>query len=66
MPQHAHVLSEPGCYDDKPGSHVHCGEEQNPRSRAVSSKLPDEFRFIPYKEENHKQWEEYMKASVRT
>lgn len=64
MPQHAHVLSEPGCYDDAPGSHVHCGEEKNPRSRAVSSKLPDEFRFIPYKEERHKQWEEYMKASV--
>ena len=61
-PEHAHLLSEPGCYDDT--QQVHCGEEKNKNSRLVNSKLPESFKPIPYKEDKHKKWEEYLKKKV--
>lgn len=60
---HSHLMSEPGCYNgDLPNAH--CGDEKNPRSRAVNTPIPDEFKFIPYKEEVHNAWEAYIKEIV--
>jgi len=55
------LLSEPGCFERSDKPNAHCGEEKNARSRAVNSKIPEEFKFIPYKEDKHKAWEEYVK-----
>lgn len=65
LEEHAHLLGEAGCYQDKIGD-LQCGEERNPRARAINSPLPDEFKPIPYSEKKHKEWEEIVKANVAT
>eukprot|EP01083_Nonionella_stella_P074596 202401_1 len=59
-PQHAHILSEGGCYLSNKQPRVHCGEENNKRARKVNTPIPDEFKNIIYKEEQHKKWEEMI------
>jgi len=61
LPQHAHLLAEGGCYDD---SNVHCGDEKNVNSKIVNTPLPDDFRPIPFKEDKHIEWEEFIKENV--
>lgn len=63
-PEHAHMLSEPGCYNNRPGYNKHCGEENNRNSRKVNTPIPEEFKFIPYKEDVHYKWEDLVKKSV--
>lgn len=66
-PEHAHLLSEPGCFDERKevGSrNVPCGEETNANSRAVNSQLPLQYKFIPYKQDKHNEWEEYINKTV--
>ncbi len=67
-PEHSHLLSEPGCYDDRRAQgtqrNVPCGEEKNRNTRIVNSVLPDSFKSIPYKEDRHKQWEIFLKRNV--
>lgn len=65
--KHAHLLSEPGCFDQynkENNQHAHCGEEKNRNSRAVNTKIPESFKFIPYKEDVHQQWERYVQQAV--
>jgi len=59
-PQHAHILSEGGCYLSAEDPRVHCGEEKNPRARKVNTPIPERFKNIPYKEEQHTAWEEMI------
>eukprot|EP00546_Thalassionema_frauenfeldii_P011439 CAMPEP_0178921802 /NCGR_PEP_ID=MMETSP0786-20121207/15772_1 /TAXON_ID=186022 /ORGANISM="Thalassionema frauenfeldii, Strain CCMP 1798" /LENGTH=455 /DNA_ID=CAMNT_0020596039 /DNA_START=189 /DNA_END=1556 /DNA_ORIENTATION=+ len=66
-PQHAHLLAEGGCFDstkEKGKESIQCGDESHPSERIINSRLPEEFLFIPYKEENHIKWEEELAKSV--
>lgn len=55
--EHSHLLAEPGCFRAKGQSNIHCGEEKNAKERAVISPIPEEFKYIPFNEEKHKEWE---------
>lgn len=65
-PEHAHLFAEPGCFVDYKKPNVHCGEEKDLQARAVNSPIPEEYKFIPYKEEQHLAWEQCVKDSVNT
>lgn len=58
--EHSHLMAEPGCFVDRKKPNAHCGEEPNPRQRAVSSPIPEEFKFIPFKKEMQLKWEELL------
>jgi len=60
----AHLLSEPGCYNNDNVTNSHCGEEENKRQRAVSTPIPDAFKCIPYREDAHRFWEARIKKLV--
>eukprot|EP01083_Nonionella_stella_P268204 906516_1 len=66
-PRHAHILSEGGCYLSKGDPHVHCGEENNETARKINTPIPEEFKNILYKEEQHQKWEEmiHSKCSLK-
>jgi len=59
--EHAHLLSEPGCFTDYNVPNHHCGHGSK---KEVESKIPDEYMFIPYDENKHIEWENYLKKSV--
>lgn len=59
--EHAHLLSEPGCFTDYNVPNHHCGHGEK---EEVESKIPDEYLFIPYDESKHIEWENYLKKSV--
>lgn len=55
--EHSHLLAEPGCFKGRSEPNIHCGEEKNANQRAVTSPIPEEFKYIPFNEEKHKEWE---------
>lgn len=63
-PEHAHLLSEPGCYNSRRpvgDRHAACGTaEDDGDGKIINTPLPDKFNFIPYKEDKHKEWEAYL------
>jgi hypothetical protein len=62
-PEHAHLLSEGGFYVSNKEKNIQCGEKTNRNARITNSKLPEEFKFIPYKEAIHKKWEDVIAKS---
>ncbi len=63
-PRHAHLFSEPGCFFNKT-MNVHCGEnDSHISSELADSKLPNNFKHIPYIEARHKLWEELVVKNV--
>jgi hypothetical protein len=63
-PEHAHMLSEPGCYNEVTKTLIQCGTEPNKRSREVNTPLPDTFKPIPYNNDKHLEWESLLKYNV--
>lgn len=59
-PRHAHLLSEGGCYLSEKQPRVHCGEEKNEKARKINTPIPEEYKNIPFKEEQQKIWEEMI------
>jgi hypothetical protein len=67
-PEHAHLLAEPGCYNDleqeSGNTAIQCGEELNTNAKSLSTPLPDYYKPIPYKEVKHLEWEALIVDNV--
>jgi hypothetical protein len=68
LPQHVHLLAEPGCYDhnDKDGHRINreCGTGNNPTAK-MESVLPPEYRALNITKEQDEAWYNHIKARVK-
>ena len=70
LPQHAHLLAEPGCYDqNENGTAVHreCGQSSFLRSldHAADSVLPESSRALPLTRAQDEAWVAHIKPLVK-
>jgi hypothetical protein len=73
LPEHAHLLADPGCYLTRGKSgpvNRECGEVDpkfpgQKQTADMESVLPQEFRALKITEEQDKQWFEHVKARVK-
>jgi hypothetical protein len=66
LPQHAHLLAEPGCFlkrEDGIRVNRECGEGGQ-KSAEMESVLPPEYRALPLTQEQDDKWFEHIKARV--
>mmetsp|Transcript_1007 Transcript_1007/g.1550 ORF Transcript_1007/g.1550 Transcript_1007/m.1550 type:complete len:389 (-) Transcript_1007:53-1219(-) len=67
LPQHAHLLAEPGCFlKTEKGERVNreCGTGDSERAK-IESVLPDEFKPLEMTENMDHAWFEHVKARVK-
>jgi len=67
LPQHAHLLAEPGCFLKRENGrrfNRECGEG-NQATAAMETKLPAEFLALPLTADQDNKWFEHVKARVK-
>eukprot|EP00546_Thalassionema_frauenfeldii_P008542 CAMPEP_0178924556 /NCGR_PEP_ID=MMETSP0786-20121207/17398_1 /TAXON_ID=186022 /ORGANISM="Thalassionema frauenfeldii, Strain CCMP 1798" /LENGTH=399 /DNA_ID=CAMNT_0020599291 /DNA_START=311 /DNA_END=1510 /DNA_ORIENTATION=+ len=67
LPQHAHLLAEPGCYDGF-GHNRECGSGEdglNGEQAKLETKLPDEYKAIPTYRQQDLNWYHHIQARVK-
>jgi hypothetical protein len=67
LPQHAHLMAEPGCFVPSSGGeivHRECGTGNQPCAK-LESVLPENFRALSLDPMHEKQWFEYVKPKVK-
>jgi len=69
LPQHAHLLAEPGCFFKREGGQRHnreCGDPKiNANAAAMETKLPDEYTALKLTPEQDTKWFEHVKTRVK-
>jgi len=66
LPQHAHLLAEPGCYwkrEKQRRFNRECGTGIDPQAK-IETKLPDDFKALPITPEQDRAWFDYVAARV--
>lgn len=66
LPQHAHLFAEPGCFKEKLANGTRVNREcGGPGGREEETPLAPQFQSLPILPENHKRWEEHVRARIK-
>lgn len=68
LPQHAHLLAEPGCFHGYTKGHRECGQGEDGNAGTqtkLETVLPQEYRAIPTNPKQDDDWYQHVKARVK-
>ena len=67
LPQHAHLLAEPGCYDQNENGTVHrvCGESASVVDHTGESVLPERWSALTLTQAQDDSWVAHIKPLVK-
>ena len=69
LPQHAHLMAEPGCFDPEPNegetTHRECGSHSNVIDYKLETVLPENFRALNLTAAQDQMWFEHVKSKVK-